>query len=148
VSGQGQVEVKAVVGGGERTKPRRRFAVAEKVRIVEASLAPNASVAGIALAHGVNTNLVFKWRRAYQKGLLGRRRPLARLMPVEIAGQPATSVALAEPEHTAERHNVQTPAPRTSAPGAIHIQLPHAQVRIEGSADEATVRAVLELLRG
>jgi len=35
-----------------------------------------------------------------------------------------------------------------SQPGTIHIELRQAQVRIEGSADPALVRVLLECLRG
>jgi hypothetical protein len=35
-----------------------------------------------------------------------------------------------------------------SSPGAIHIQLQHAQVRVEGSADPVLLRVLLECLRG
>jgi len=34
------------------------------------------------------------------------------------------------------------------APGTIHVQLPKAQLRIEGVADTPTLRVVLEMLRG
>ena len=44
---------------GARAKRRSR-SVAERQRIVEAALAPGASVAGVARANGVNANLVFK----------------------------------------------------------------------------------------
>jgi transposase-like protein len=42
-----------------KREPRRRRAVAEKRRIVEQTLAPDASVAKVARAHGVNANQVF-----------------------------------------------------------------------------------------
>src|ERR1039457_6551437 len=49
---------------------RRRRSVAERRRVVEETLAPGASVARVARAHGVNANLVFAWRCRYQRGLL------------------------------------------------------------------------------
>jgi transposase len=152
MSGQVQAEAGATAVGGQRTKLRRRFAVSEKLRIVEASLAPNASVAGIALAHGVNANLVFKWRRLFQQGRLGRRRPIARLMPVQIAEQSAAEIAITSPAARQERsirhEDAQATVLRTSTPGTIHIQLDHAQLRIEGTADASTLRVVLEMLHG
>jgi transposase-like protein len=45
----------------------------EKCRIVEQTLKPGASVARVALAHGVNANQVFSWRRRYRQGLLSQR---------------------------------------------------------------------------
>ena len=44
----------------------------EKCRIVEQTLKPGASVARVALAHGVNANQVFSWRRQYLQGLLNQ----------------------------------------------------------------------------
>ena len=45
-----------------KREPRKRRAVAEKRRIVEQTLEPDASVAKVARAHGVNANQVFAWR--------------------------------------------------------------------------------------
>ena len=42
---------------------RRRFSEAFKARIVAACDQPDASVAGVALANGLNANLVHRWRR-------------------------------------------------------------------------------------
>lgn len=48
----------------ERRCSRRRFwSASEKRRIVSESFAPGVSVAAVALRHGINANLVFKWRR-------------------------------------------------------------------------------------
>ncbi len=42
---------------------RRRYSKAFKARILAACEQPGASVAGVALANDLNTNLVHKWRR-------------------------------------------------------------------------------------
>ena len=47
---------------------RRKYTVEFKKRVVEATFAPSASVARVALEHTLNTNLVFKWRLRYQRG--------------------------------------------------------------------------------
>src|SRR5271157_4940060 len=60
------------VEGGARRK-RRSWSVAERQRIVEAALAPGASVAGVARANGVNANLVFKWIGRSREGWPDRR---------------------------------------------------------------------------
>ena len=50
---------------------RQRRSIAEKRRIVEETLAPGASVARVARAHGINANQVFGWRRLYlREGLV------------------------------------------------------------------------------
>ena len=56
-----------------------------KRQIVEETLAPGASVARVARAHGVNANQVFAWRRQYQRGLLKpRNRVTAGLLAVRL----------------------------------------------------------------
>ncbi len=56
-----------VLSGPER---RRRWSAAEKLRIVEASLAPGARVVEVARRHDVHPNLLHLWRRQAQGGEL------------------------------------------------------------------------------
>lgn len=72
---------------GEGAGRRRRWrTVEEKRRIVEEALAPGASVARVALLHGVNANQVFQWRRQYQAGDLNvPESDGAKLLPVTIS---------------------------------------------------------------
>lgn len=63
---------------------RRMRTVEEKRRIVEETFSSGDSVAVIARRHEVNANLVFGWRRLYQKGLLEPAAPSAALVPVKI----------------------------------------------------------------
>ena len=115
---------------------RQQRSIAEKRRIVEETLVEGASVARVARAHGINANQVFGWRRLYLGGRLGEQRPAMKLLPVRVSESLPT-----------------LPAERSSAdfaklqPGRIHIELRQAQVRIEGSADPALVRVLLECLR-
>ncbi|WP_430640220.1 transposase [Bradyrhizobium cytisi] len=55
---------------------RRRYDPASKQRPVEAYLQPGVSLAGLALQHGVNANLLRKWvaKRQHQNGMASRRR--------------------------------------------------------------------------
>jgi transposase len=110
---------------------RRYRSLEEKRRIVEEALAEGASVARIARVHGVNANLVFNWRKLYRAGQLGNGTE-AKLLPVRVGAE--SSPLLREP------------LPPSSS-GTIHIQLPHAQVRVEGKADPGLVRVLLECLR-
>jgi transposase len=118
------------------TPKRRYLALEQKRRIVEETLAEGASVARIALAHGVNANLVFNWRRLYEKGLLRGRGP-AKLLPVKVTAE--SSPAWTGPRDAACNS-------RSSSAGTIQIQLRSAQVRVEGSVDSELVRVVLEYL--
>jgi len=121
---------------------RQRRSIAEKRRIVEETLVEGASVARIARAHGVNANQLFGWRRLYLSGRLGQQKATMRLLPVRVS----ESVPLA-PTHASDAGSasieVGNPKP---IPGTIHIELRQAQIRIEGDADPALVRILLECL--
>jgi transposase len=67
----------AVLSGPER---RRRWTPAEKARIVEESLAPEANAAEVARRHDVHANLLHAWRRQARNGTLVRGRD-ARIVP-------------------------------------------------------------------
>jgi transposase len=116
---------------------RQRRSIAEKRRIVEETLVEGASVARVARAHGINANQVFGWRRLYQAGRLGERKPDMKLLPVRVNET--------VPARAVERGSADFPK---AQPGTIHIELRQAQVRIEGSADAVLVRVLLECLRG
>ena len=113
------------------TLKRRYRALEEKRRIVEETLVEGASVALIARAHGVNANLVFNWFRLYQAGRLGSGR--AKLLPVRVTAEDSTTTS--------------SPTSLPSSQGRVHIQLQHAQVSIEGSADPGMLRVLLESLQ-
>ena len=130
----------------EAEAKRRRRSVQERREIVEETLVPGASVARVARAHSVNANQVFYWRTLYRRGRLGEAAAGAALLPVTISepGVSEAPVATASPG----RQITLAGGPDHSAPGTIHIQLPKAKLRIEGTADASTLRVVLESLRG
>jgi transposase len=121
---------------------RRRRSIAERRRVVEETLAPGASVARVARAHGINANQVFHWRRLYQRGLLGGKvqRPVG-LLPVNVSESAETTVMLGTGSGAGAAIHPQ-------AANAIQIELAKGRVRIEGSADVELLRVVLECLRG
>lgn len=116
---------------------RQRWSIAEKRRMVEETLVPGASVARVARTEGVNTNQLFGWRRLYLAGRLGQPKPGVKLLPVRV------SESLAAPV-TVEGSCIDVPKPQS---GTIHLELRHAKVRIEGSADRELVRVLLECLQ-
>jgi transposase len=61
-----------MMGNAERAGPRqrRRWTPIEKLRIVEQSLAPDASVAEIARRHNINPGVVYRWRHEAKAGAL------------------------------------------------------------------------------
>ena len=72
-----------VITGPER---RRRWPEAERLRILEAALAPGAVVADVARQYDVCTSLIYKWRREARGEL-----PAA-FMPVTLKEEPADGV--------------------------------------------------------
>ena len=115
-------------------KGKRHYALAEKLRMVEATLEPGASVARVAQAHGVNPNLIFVWRKQHREGrLVPSNKSETRLLPVAVTD------ALAQ---TPGRKSCAASTPAST----LHVELPRGRVRIEGSIDPASLRVLLEML--
>ena len=70
-------------------KPRTRYSTAFKAQVL-AECRADVSTASVALAHGLNANLVWKWRNAAQQARLAAKQP--GFIPV-IASHPATDSA-------------------------------------------------------
>jgi len=81
-------------------RTRRNHAPDLKREVILACQQPGASVAGVALAHGLNANLVRRWLRDGQ-GAMG---------VVALGGQPSSAF-------------VEVPMPRTSTPACEPIRL-------------------------
>ena len=114
-------------------RARRDYTIAEKLRMVEATLEPGASVARVAQARGVNPNLIFVWRKQHREGrLVDSSKSELRLLPVSVTDAPAQRTSRRSSESPAEA-------------GTLHVELPHGRVRIEG-ADATCLRVVLEML--
>ena len=109
---------------------------AEGREIVEETLKPGVSVSQVARAHDINTNQVFHWRRQYRAGWFdeGAKKATA-MVPVKVVRSKKESLE-ARPRRA--KSNVSKTA------GRIDIELGHARVRIEGTADPECVRAALE----
>ena len=123
---------------GSVVPQRQRRSIAEKRRIVEETLLPGASVARVARAQGINANQVFGWRRLYLAGRLGGQKAGMKLLPVRVSDRESAPVGV-------EHRSGDVPVASLST---IHIEFRQAQVRIEGNADPALVRVLLECLRG
>ncbi len=118
-----------------RARERREYSAAFKCRIVAATFEPGASVSGIAQRNGLNTNLVFTWRR--QRRYRPAARPAA-LVPVTIVE--AAPVAIAAPQ-------VSTSQVDTNE-AFIEIDVGAAKLRLHGAVDMGVVAGVLALVEG
>jgi transposase-like protein len=92
-----------------------------------------ASLAEVTRSYGVNTNQVFKWHRAFDRGDLVE--PGAALLPVRVSSSPEPDPA----EPASETH--------AASAGAIHIELPgRAMISVECGTDAMLMRCILESL--
>ena len=67
--------------------PKRRFYSPElKLQVVQTCTQPGASIAGVALKHGINTNIVHRWIREHSQGTLVIQ-PQA-FVPVTLSTEP------------------------------------------------------------
>ena len=114
-------------------RARRRWSEADKRRLVAETLAPGATVHGVARRHGVNTSQLFTWRKQLRVGLEPGTAPA-------VAGFAAVAIAPASPV-------VADVVPVPS--GLIEIELAGGdRVRISGAPDPAVVAAALRALVG
>ena len=104
--------------------PRRRHADELKARVLAACAEPGASVAAVAQAHGLNANLVHKWRRGCGS-------------PTHGADRPARSAVTAGAEFIALTLPVTTVA--ASATNGPAITTPAANSRIEWRRGSAAI---------
>lgn len=119
-----------------RNRYRQRYSIEYKRRLVEETLQKNTSAASVALAHGVNANLLLRWRREYEMGEFG---PVceAAFVPVQITASPTAldTAPSVRPFTKSEQEDV------------IEILVGEIKLRILGRPDAYTLRIALEALR-
>ena len=120
---------------------RRQHSEMFKRDLVARSLEPGASVAAVAMAGGVNANLLFGWRRRHLDGL-------APAGAAQAHHGPAVLLPVSIQNATADRPGTPSAAPMRAGGGAIEIEIGCARVRLRGGVDEASLRTVLMALRG
>ena len=110
---------------------RRRRTAAEKVQIVKESLAPNVSIAAVALAHRINANQLHKWRWQFRQGkLVDQSDPTAVLLPVRV-----NKIAASEQQSSVRQHI-------STEQGYIEILIGDTRVWVHGTVQAQTLRAV------
>ena len=132
--------------------PRRQHEKSFKAELVEQCLVPGASVAAVALAGGINANLLFKWRRDHLRSKqLNRAASLssAVLVPVQVATGTDVDAGNSQPPAPSPASTALTVAPQRSArsTGIIELDIAGAVLRLRGPVDEASLCSVLRALR-
>ena len=121
-----------VITGVER---RRRWSVAEKLRLVEEASRPGTSVSTVARRHGVCRSLLFTWRRQHREDALVRSEGDPCFVPLALAADPPGLPSAADV--------VERPI------GLIEIELPNGcRLRLDRSVDTRALRRVVVALTG
>ena len=102
---------------------------------------PNVSVAKLALQHGLNANVVFRWRRQYRSGCFGTP---ASEVPMSTEPRQAAPLKLLPVVNSTSTCKSKVAA----APGecVIEIVLADVTVRLQGGVNPVALRTVLDCL--
>ena len=125
-------------------KGRLNYDAGFKQQLATASCQPGVSVAGLALEHGLNANMVHKWRRQYLATMAAQAQPVsAQFLPVTLA--PVEAATVDQPVQVVPTRVTRPASPRLAAPiaGTIEIKFGGATVRIDGLVDASILTAVL-----
>ena len=74
----------------ERPASRRSYSAQLKALVLEQCAAPGVSVAKVALSHGINANVVHRWRQLAREGTADRPMSVGEFVPVSVSA-PASS---------------------------------------------------------
>lgn len=122
-----------------RPLDRQRYSREFKRQIVEASLTPGASIAAIAQAHGINANLLHKWRWSYRNGEYVTFAEPSTLAAVQIVSPARLAVA-----KSSQSTNISAD---TMPSGYIELLFNNTRVLVHGAPDSQTLRSVIDALR-
>ena len=137
---------------GKKRDGRNKYEPGAKQRLIDACLEPGVSVSGMALAHGLNTNVLRKWLTRARKDSgsdLGRRvgsavASTAKLLAVTTIAEPATDALVPMTE--------SSPTPSTArnadALGRINIEIGGARIIVDANVNATALSTVLDCLRG
>ena len=80
--------------GTESSRKRRRYGADLKAQILVECEAPGASVAKVAMAHGINANVVHRWRQLAREGKVTPAKTGEFIaLPLMVAPEPAPASA-------------------------------------------------------
>ena len=119
---------------------RRTFSLEYKLRLVKQCGEPGVSVAGLALEHRINANLLRRWIVRHQRELAEASGPsAATMLPVTIESTPSPPAPSSTERGPSKRRA------RPSAP-AIEIEFYGARIHVRGAVDAELLRRVLDVL--
>jgi len=113
---------------------RRTYSAEYKHRLVE-QCKEGVSVAGIALANGINANLLRRWIVRHRRGEAAPTPP--RLLPVSIEAPSAAARSITSSSARGSGRGTT---------GAIEIEVYGARIHLRGAVDAASLAVVLEAL--
>jgi transposase len=113
------------------TNGKRIFALAFRRWLVEQTRQPGASVAGLALRHGINANQLRRWMSVDHKLAHGNNE--VALLAVNVEDPPAAPM-------------VTVPALPPPPPGHIELEVFGARLKLHGEVDGLRLRVVLDAL--
>ncbi len=70
--------------GTDNSRKRRRYGADLKARILTECAVPGASVAKVAMAHGINANIVHGWRKLAREGRVAASSAAPAFIPVAV----------------------------------------------------------------
>ena len=118
-----------------------------KQRLAKAACEPHVSIAGLALEHGLNANMVHKWRREYLAKLLAaaaQAQPVsAQFLPVTLAPVETSIVNQQGPVVPTRVIKPTSPRPPAISTGTIEIKFGGATVRVDGLVDTSVLATIL-----
>jgi transposase-like protein len=121
-----------------RNKPRRSFTPEQRLAIVGQTQMRGVSVAEVAQRNHINTNLLFKWKRLHEAGLLPAPKESAALVPVTVVKTKRRRVRTAK---------VTKPRAKAApASGTIEIEVPGARIYLHGAVSESDLASTLRAL--
>ena len=101
----------------ERIVSRRRHSVELRALVLEQCAAPRASVAKVAMSHGLNANMVHGWRK------LASERGVSAVVPAPSPAVVPAKLAAAMPQFVPVALTPVTPSPSPPTPADIQIEL-------------------------
>src|ERR1700741_3957816 len=93
-------ETPAASGLNWRNRSRKTYTPEQRLAMVRECEAPGVSVAEVAQRNRVNTNLLFKWKRQHDRGLLAAPKSSSALVPVTVVKEKRRRVKRGTPART------------------------------------------------